>query len=71
MVLVTAGNTSGKKQVLEMVSSAKVVATGKPLSMSRFSFYSITQTKPFVRKGLEELIFQKVDRPELFNSRKR
>lgn len=71
MVLVTVGNTSGKKQVLEMVSSAKVVATEKPLNVSQFSFYSIMQAKPFVRKGLEELIFQKVDRPELFNSRKR
>lgn len=51
MILVTIGNTNGKKQVLEMVSYARVVATGKPLSILPFRFYSSLQTKPFLRKS--------------------
>lgn len=51
VILVTIGNTNGKKQVLEMVSYARVVATGKPLSILPFRFYSSLQTKPFLRKS--------------------
>lgn len=65
VVLVPVGDTNGKKQVLEVVSEAKVVISGKPLSMSPFIFYSNMQAV-----DLEQLIFQKVDRPECFNSRK-
>lgn len=46
VVLVTVGNTSRKKQVLQMVSEAEVVTGGKSLSMSTFIFYSNMQTGP-------------------------
>lgn len=49
-----------KKQVLE-ISYAKVGATGKPLSVLPFGFYSHLQTKPFLRTSLEQLISQKAD----------
>lgn len=46
VVLVTVGNTSGKKQVLQMVSEAEVVTGGKSLSMSPFISYRNMQASP-------------------------
>lgn len=61
VVLVTVGNTSGKKQVLQMVSEAEVVTGGKSQHVT-IHFLQEHAGKPFLRKDLEQLIFKKVDR---------